>query len=396
MSTTGKNTSLADKLFFFAAGVDFVTISDCTTYEQNKHKILGSLVYIPVVTSFIAVLLTCSFLKVGFWSSIIIATFWCGLAFFIERGLIGNLRPIETWNGRLIIALGTRFVLALSMSMIISELMIMTIFKDDIMKIQGQLSTNDVRQINERYDQEERRLESVVDAAYNKMLESRRRKEEESDGTGGSMRPNQGKIWKEKEQAYNDDCIRYEEAKTKLQQDKQELAAKRAEELTRAQQVNETNGILTAVTYLHKLTADNTYAWWALLFAHIFFLCVELMPLFTKLIVNDDEYYSIADEKTKFNKETKKLLWGTRQNVAKKTLKYKEIQSNFNLNYNKIVAELDFVKNKNIIIIKKLYELLNELDTAKPEEKDVVEKLIEDYKSRVDDMLNTDYYRDAS
>ena len=49
-----------------------------------------------------------------------------------------------------------------------------------------------------------------------------------------------------------------------------------------------------------------------------------------------------------------------------------------------------------IIIIKKLYELLNELDTAQPEEKDVVEKLIEDYKSRVDNMLNADYYGDVS
>ncbi len=49
-----------------------------------------------------------------------------------------------------------------------------------------------------------------------------------------------------------------------------------------------------------------------------------------------------------------------------------------------------------IIIIKKLYELLNELDTAKPEEKDVVEKLIEDYKARVDNMLNADYYGDVS
>ncbi|MBO4771094.1 MAG: DUF4407 domain-containing protein, partial [Bacteroidales bacterium] len=179
-------------------------------------------------------------------------------------------------------------------------------------------------------------------------------------------------------------------------QDKQELAAKRAEELARAQQVNDTNGILTAVTYLHKLTADNSYAWWALVFAHIFFLCVELMPLFTKLIVNDDEYYSIADEKTKFNKGTKKLLWETRQNVAKKTLKYKEIQSNFNLNFDKIVSELEFVKNKNIVIIKKLYELLNDLDTAKPEEKEIIEKLIEDYKSRVDEILKSNYYRDMT
>ena len=49
-----------------------------------------------------------------------------------------------------------------------------------------------------------------------------------------------------------------------------------------------------------------------------------------------------------------------------------------------------------IIIIKKHYELLNELDTAKPEEQDVVEKLIEDYKTRVDNMLNADYYGDVS
>lgn len=394
-----KELGVMDRICMFAAGIDEETISVCSSYERNKYKILGSLVYIPVVTSFIAVFLTCSFLNASKFFSLIIALFWSGVAFVIERGLIGNLRPNIRITFRVGLALAIRIILAVSMSMIISELMIMTIFEDDIMKQQGNISLNNDQEIINKYEQKNKLLDDKLQKSENKMNESRRRKEDEADGLAASKRAGHGDRWIEKNQAYLNDSTEWERVKREVQEQKAINESEKNKELAKSTQIYDSNGILTSITYLHKLSGDSSYALWALIFTHIFFLCVELMPLFTKLLVQDDEYYKTADQIINHNWTENDLRAESKKDETKEWLKLYDKIVKSKYEYEAEMADIDLqcatfkkkiedVGNRSKYMQTQLNELVKQFDESNPreEDKDFYGRLIDDYKKKIWDI----------
>ena len=106
-------SNLLQRITFFAAGIDENTIAQCSTAEQNKYSVLGTLVFIPLVTGTIGMAFACSYYTRNILVILGVCLVWASLVFVIERGLIAGLRP-RTFS----LAVPVRFIMAFAMSCI--------------------------------------------------------------------------------------------------------------------------------------------------------------------------------------------------------------------------------------------------------------------------------------
>lgn len=277
------------KLTHGAAGVDGATIAQCSSAEKSKYSILGTLVYIPLVTGTVAMAFACSYYTHNPYLVSVICLVWGGVVFVIERALIAGLRP-HTWSW----AVPVRIILAVAMSCIITELLMIFFFKTDIY---AHIAEKNSAQTETLFASGDARVEVLkADLAQRKQLLDEKEKAylDEIDGRNGTGIHGYGPSAKAKELALSQERAYYEDAKRRLDEEITEAARRRDEsvaELTAGQ----TPGLLQSIIALYELGDKERNVAWALWIVHLFFLCVELMPLFIKLSYSGTQYYDVMD-----------------------------------------------------------------------------------------------------
>ena len=141
-------------LLLLAAGVDEDSISCCTSSEKSKYKTLGALVYVPLATGIVSVIFASLYFTTHPLIIAAVCLVWGGVVFTIERALISSLRP-----GTLNFAVFFRIVSAIAMSLIISELLIMFMFRDQISRQNGINVEAEMKKIHEDYEAKIARLQ---------------------------------------------------------------------------------------------------------------------------------------------------------------------------------------------------------------------------------------------
>ena len=281
--------TLFRKLTHGAAGVDGATIAQCSTAEKNKYSILGTLVYIPLVTGIVAMAFASSYFTHNVLLITVICIVWAGVVFVIERALIAGLRP-RKWSW----AVPARFILAIAMSCIITELLMIFFFKPDIY---AHIAERNAVQSEQLYAAGNNRVEELkADLDSHKRLLDEKEKAylDEIDGRNGTGIHGYGPSAKAKELALNQERAYYEEAKARLQEEIAAAAQQRDDNV--AQLTDGRNpGLLQCIIGLYELASEDRNVSTALWIVHIFFLFLEMMPMIIKLSYSGTQYYDILD-----------------------------------------------------------------------------------------------------
>lgn len=305
-------------LFHFASGVDPETIALCSSAEKKKYAILGSLIYIPLVTGMVAVLFACLYHTHNALAIAFICLVWGGVVFIIERSLISSLRP-----GTFSLAVLFRIILAFAMSLIISELLILFVFNEDVETTIRQRHAAQLALIRAEGDRrvdslnrEIARAQTLVEQADDDLLL-------ETNGTGGSRHYGDGPAQRAAQARLERRMQNYSTLKTRLEAQIETIQQETRQILSETRE-NQTLGLLDALNTLHERAHERRIIAIVLWIAHVFFLTVELMPLVVKLSFKSkgNQYYTILDSIDEKQIEAMRLTMEQRQNVLKLEAEY--------------------------------------------------------------------------
>lgn len=282
-------SNLFRKITLFAAGVDYATISKCSSAEQGKYSTLGTLVYIPLVTGVVAMAFASSYFTHNPLIMALACMVWAVLVFVIERALISGLRP-HRWSW----AIPVRFILAIAMSCIITELLMIFFFRADISDRIAEKQAIQVEQTYATWNARVEDLKAELDRQKQILDEKERIYTGEVAGSSGTFTYGDGPAAKAKKSALDRELVHYSDSKRRLEREIDAAVRQRDEKVASVVAGNDT-GILKSMISLYELSSTERQVAIALLVVHIFFLCVELMPLFVKISYPGTQYYDILD-----------------------------------------------------------------------------------------------------
>jgi len=281
--------ALFRKLTYFAAGVDESVIAQCSSRTKNSFSILGTLVYVPLITGMAAMAFACSYATRSVFVTAAVCLLWASVIFVIERALIAGLRPRQ-WSW----AIPARFILALAMSCIITELLLMFAFKPDIEARIASKQAVQTEQIATRSDSRIEELKADLDRRKQILDEKEKAYLDEIDGRNGTGIHGYGPSAKAKELARDQERADYEEAKARIQEEIASQSRQRDEGVSRLERERRV-GLLQCMTALYELSSEDRHVTAALWILHIFFLFFEMMPMIIKLSMRETQYYEVGD-----------------------------------------------------------------------------------------------------
>lgn len=281
--------TLFQRITFFAAGIDENTIAQCSTAEQNKYSVLGTLVFIPLVSGSIGMAFACSYYTHNVLAIMGMCLVWGCLVFVIERGLIAGLRP-RTFS----LAVPVRFIMALAMSCIITELIMIFAFKSDIDTKIAETTASRKELLYQDGNADLDRLRADLQARKEVLDTKEKAYLDEIDGLRGTGVHGYGPSAKAKEIALAQERAEYLNAKEQLEA-RIAKVSNDLDETVDAMVEARKDGLLADMTALYELSSENRSIALALIILHIFFICLETMPMILKLYLPGNQYYEILD-----------------------------------------------------------------------------------------------------
>ena len=379
--------SFIRKLTLGAAGVDNTTISQCTSSEQTKYSILGSLVFIPITTGVIAMAFASSYFTHNLLLIGAICLMWAGVVFVIERALIAGLRP-RTWSW----AVPVRIILAFAMSCIITELLMIFIFKADIYTRIAEKTATQTEQI---YSAGNARVEELkADLARRKELLDQKEKAylDEIDGRNGTGIHGYGPSAKAKEEALNQERAYYEDAKQRLEDEINAAALPRDQNVT-AYTDEQNPGLLKCIVALYELSSEERNVSLALWICHIFLFFIEIFPLVVKISYDGTQYYDVMDMADKQKLEAMSLTMDDTKEMMRLASQYEIEQQKVSIKNKMMQMQYRNATELTLMEARALCDTANMLDELETHNKNNVSvewegKLKEEINSLFEKYLN--------
>jgi len=217
---------------------------------------------------------------------------WGFVIFLIERAVVSNTRPGEFNMGVL-----ARLFLAGIFAIVIAVPMELKVFEDAIHeKLTNNLSGN-VNGINNDYDLQIANISGDIANAKAKVDALKERYSVEIDGTGGSHQRGILVIATGKEKLYKDEENYFNNYATDRQKEINALNQQREKKINITAE-SHAQGFLGQLRALGELSKEDNTVLWGIWLIRLFFLSIELIPIFIKLSSgrNGDAYYEIAKQ----------------------------------------------------------------------------------------------------
>lgn len=323
----------------FAAGVDeAVLLKRCSSSEKKKFMTLGSLIFIPLFTSIIAVGFACQYYTKNPLLIACICVFWGSFIFILERALISSLRP-KTFN----LAVVFRIVSAVAMSIIISDLITMFMFKKDITSNINKDYDTQVEAIHSKYGDEIHNIELELAKKEGEVDLQETKWIQEVEGTSGTMTFGYGPVARLDSIATARKIKALETARHNA--DKKIAAIRQAEnEALKNLEKRREPGILSSRIGLQQLVSDENNAKIWLFVFRIFFFCIELMPLVIKMSSVGEQYYTIVDLLDQQHIDVARLLSDEDMKLIRMNQEFELKKRELELQGNNVCAELEAQK----------------------------------------------------
>lgn len=372
-----------EKLLLFASGTDEEVLSQCSSAERSKYTLLGGLTFIPIATSAVALLCISSYYTRNPLAVAAVCLGWGCVVFLIERSIIASLRP-----GEHSLAVYARIVLALAMSAIITEPLIVFAFREDINEVIAK------RQMAERSGVEEiwnERINGIrADLEVRKAALDAKQKAylDEIDGRNGTGIHGYGPSAKAKEAAYLLEKREYDEAKTRLQAEISEARQSRSAsvgELAGTQR----RGLLRSIATLYEMAGEDPTVLRVLIIMHLYFLLVELLPLIVKRNYKGSQYYDVMDAIDAAQIEAVKLTLDDRREMLRLAGSFDLEMKRLELEKNLAIRQMDSAGEKALSLSRSLVKTYVDLSEVESEAYARVPALsLADLKRELDTVLD--------
>ena len=274
------------------AGCDIATLLQCNSAEQRKMAIIGSCVLItPMLGVASGTFAMLTFSK-NLWLSLGFGLLWGFVIFLIERAVVANTRPGEFNMGVL-----ARLTLACIFALVIAVPMELKVFEDAIKeKLANNLNGN-IKGINADYDAQIENIKNDLNIEKSKVEVLRQSYIGEVDGTSGSKVAYRGPIAKEKERLWNEETAVYNKMNADAQKRISALNEKREQKIG-AKGKSQAVGFLGSMRVLGELSKEDNTVLWGVWLIRLFFLAIELIPIFVKLSSGpgSNVYHDIAKQ----------------------------------------------------------------------------------------------------
>jgi len=295
-----KKMNFITRFLCSCAGCDIATLQQCNSEEQRKMAIIGSCVLItPMlgIASGTFAMLTFSKnlpLSIGF------GLLWGFVIFLIERTVVANTRPGEFNMGVL-----ARLLLACIFAVVIAVPMELKVFE---VAIQEKLANNlngNVKGINTDYDAQIEKINKDLNAEKSKVDALRLSYIGEADGTSGRKIAGIGEIAQEKERLWNQEAAVYNKMTGDAQKQIDALNKQRGQKITVTSESQAVGFLgrmralgLGRMRALGELSKEDNTVFWGVWLIRLFFLAIELIPIFVKLSSGNGSnvYHDIAKQ----------------------------------------------------------------------------------------------------
>ena len=290
---------------WLCAGVNQSIIYRCPT-EGSKYAGIGATI---LFTGILAALASGYALYTIFgntYYSIGFGALWGLMIFNLDRYIISSMRKTDQKNGELKMAV-PRIALALIIATVISKPLELKIFEKEIdtelTSMQLSITKNQETAIHSKYQSKVENLNREIEILKREIATTKTHRNEmtslaqqEADGTGGSGKRNPGPIYRIKKQNA-DRANRELESITSInngliqskQQEIAETELKIATEIDHLEEVNY-NGLAARIDALNNLKSKSSPIAMTDWFILLLFICIELSPIFVKLIGSKGPY----------------------------------------------------------------------------------------------------------
>ena len=280
--------TITQRFFINLGGFDRKTIESATSSEISKMALMGSMVLVPALLGFFSfgygIYLISGNTSIAFMGGLI----WAFVILIIDRAIMGYGKPGEFNLGLL-----GRFLLAVTVGLVIAEPIILLAFNDAIQEQQYEELQAEIDNVNQKYDAKLTTYQVKLDTMRSRVDAKQAAYTTEMDGTGGSGVRNKGPIYQKKYDDYKNELQAFNEGKKKI--DAQIALAedgKKAELALLTESMG--NGLLAQINALNKIESQAVLlATWVL---RLFFFFIELIPFFMKISPSGRGlYYEIID-----------------------------------------------------------------------------------------------------
>jgi hypothetical protein len=287
-----KKMNLLTRFLVGCAGCDIQTLKQCSSAELKKMTIIGSCVLITPMLGIASGTFAMLTFSKNLPLSIGLGILWGGVILLIERAVVANTRPGVVNMGVL-----ARLLLACIFATVIAVPMELKVFED---AIQEKLSINliqNLKSINADYDSQIAKISGDITTEKTKVDALRLSYIGEVDGTSGSRKIYKGPIAEEKEKLWNQEAIYATDFAAGKQKVIERLNKQREEKISNVTGF-QAHGFLGQMRALGALSKEDGTVFWGIWVIRLFFLSIELIPIFIKLSSgkNGDAYPEIVKQ----------------------------------------------------------------------------------------------------
>lgn len=310
-------------------GADEKTLEMCSSAEKTKFALLGSLILVPIVTATVAAVIASRYFTSNPLIIGAICLAWGLLMFVIERAMLASLRP-----GRMNFAAWFRVLVAVAMSAIVSELLVLALFKTDIDSVLARKHTQEANTVLNAGDSRINRLKAELAEKKSTLDLKEKAYIDEIDGRTGSGKKGFGPSTKAKLEALEKERSEYLEIKSRL--DAEIAREQERRETTLATTVaSQHSGLLESIATLNEMKEERPIIGLILWVLRVFLLGIELMPLVIRVSFSGQQYFDLVDIEDEISVQAGRQLMNAK-------LELKKLQDKYAIEAERLSAENEF------------------------------------------------------
>jgi Domain of unknown function (DUF4407) len=322
------------------SGADLTILGkDECAIEQNKYLGIGATILSTAVLASFSGGYALYTVFDSLPLSLLFGLLWGAIIFNLDRYIVSSLRKADLNGGlsrreRLAQKLNEvsralpRLVLAVFISIVITKPIELRLFNHEIGTEFEKSKIDEAIEIQARADEEfaqigtlEQKnltLNNEINEKEKQKYDIQQQKFAELDGWGGSRRPGDGPIHKEKQRAFDRASAELEDLKRTnlpvIAKNDQEIEARKAQKELRIksekEEVEKPAGLLKRLEMLDKLKNKHPIINWASNFIVLLFILLETAPIFVKLLSDRgpyDEIFESMEHKVRATEEKKRF-----------------------------------------------------------------------------------------
>ncbi len=246
------------------------------------------------------------------WLALFFGLFWGVIIFFIDWYLVSSLKK-ENKFGRELLTATPRLILALFLAFVISRPLELKLFESEIntqLASINQLKANDFKEnVNQSFaeikelEEQNKTYQQKLDQLLQKRNELFNLVIEEAEGRSPVQKAGKGSVYREKKAAYDLMAADYNEESARLiplisanNRRINELKALRDVAIESGKKVvKQTDGFLARIEAYNALGQSNSIIRFTSLFILALFICIEVGPMFVKLISKRGVYDELLE-----------------------------------------------------------------------------------------------------